>query len=78
MLKHIFLQAAPDFYNEIFYWYYQGKIYINNTKNKVNALFDVPFEIINVINVLPNNSYYILGKTYLASGLSRMFGDITN
>jgi len=61
-----------------FNWYYQGKLYINNTKNKKVMVLDIPNEIINVINKLPLNTDYIFGKFYNAPTLSRKFAKITN
>ena len=60
-----------------FNWYYQGKIYINNTKNKDNIVLDLPSEIIDVINLLPNDTDFILGKLYSQSTLSHKFNIIT-
>ncbi len=62
----------------VFNWYYQGKMYINNTKNKKVMVLDIPNEIINVINKLPLNTDYIFGKFYNAPTLSRKFAKITN
>ena len=59
-------------------WYYQGKFYINNTKNKKMMILDVPREIIDVINQLPPDTDYIFGKFYNAPTLSRRFATITN
>ena len=59
-------------------WYYQGKFYINNTKNKKMMILDVPREIIDVINQLPPDTDYIFGKLYNAPTLSRKFAKITN
>lgn len=61
-----------------FNWYYQGKFYINNTKNKKMMILDVPREIIDVINQLPPDTDYIFGKFYNAPTLSRKFAKITN
>lgn len=61
-----------------FNWYYQGKMYINNTKNKKAMILDIPNEIINVINKLPPDTDYIFGKFYNAPTLSRKFAKITN
>jgi len=62
----------------VFNWYYLGKMYINNTKNKKVMVLDIPNEIINVINKLPLNTDYIFGKFYNAPTLSRKFAKITN
>jgi len=67
-----------DIDNEKFNWYYQGKIYINNTKNKRTIILDVPKQIIDVINSLPNDTDYIFGKLYNAPTLSRRFAKITS
>lgn len=61
-----------------FNWYYQGKMYINNTKNKKMMILDVPGEIITSINQLPPDTEYIFGKRYNAPTLSRKFAKITN
>ena len=61
-----------------FNWYYQGKMYINNTKNKKAMVLDIPNEIISVINKLPADTDYIFGKFYNAPTLSRRFTTITN
>lgn len=60
-----------------FNWYYQGKIYINNTKNKDMMALELPNEIINIINQLPPDTDYILGKKYSESTLSEKFRRIT-
>ena len=64
--------------DEKFNWYYQGKFYINNTKNKKTMILDVPKQIIDVINSLPNDTDYIFGKLYNAPTLSRRFAKITS
>jgi hypothetical protein len=61
-----------------FNWYYQGKMYINNTKNKQKMILEAPNEIIGVINQLPADTDYIFGKLYTAPTLSRRFATITN
>lgn len=61
-----------------FNWYYQGKMYINNTKNKQKMILEAPNEIISVINKLPADTDYIFGKLYNASTLSRRFAKITS
>lgn len=67
-----------DIENRAFNWYYQGKLYINNTKNKKAMVLDIPNEIVNVINQLPPDTDYIFGKFYNAPTLSRKFAKITN
>ncbi len=67
-----------DIENRAFNWYYQGKMYINNTKNKKAMVLDIPNEIISVINKLPADTDYIFGKFYNAPTLSRKFAKITN
>ncbi len=62
----------------VFNWYYLGKMYINNTKNKKVMVLDIPNEIISVINKLPADTDYIFGKFYNAPTLSRKFAKITN
>ena len=64
--------------DEKFNWYYQGQFYINNTKNKNAIILDVPKQIIDVINSLPNDTDYIFGKLYNAPTLSRRFAKITS
>jgi hypothetical protein len=58
-------------------WYYQGNIYINNTKNKDMMVLELPNEINVVINQLPPYTDYILGKRYGESSLSEKFRNIT-
>ena len=60
-----------------FNWYYQGKIYINNTKNKKNIVLDLPKPVIDLINNLPDDTDYLLGKFYSESTLSNKFVSIT-
>jgi len=60
-----------------FNWYYQGKIYINNTKNKKNIVLDLPKHVIDLINNLPDDTDYLLGKFYRESTLSNKFVGIT-
>jgi len=60
-----------------FNWYYQGKIYINNTKNKKNIVLDLPKHVIDLINNLPDDTDYLLGKFYSESTLSNKFVGIT-
>lgn len=60
-----------------FNWYYQGKIYINNTKNKDRIVLELPNVINVVINQLPPYTDYILGKRYGESSLSEKFRQIT-
>ena len=67
-----------DIDDEKYNWYYQGKFYINNTKNKKMMILDVPSEIIAIINQLPYDTDYIFGKLYNAPTLSRRFAKITN
>lgn len=67
-----------DIDDEKYNWYYQGKFYINNTKNKKMMILDVPSEIIAIINQLPYDTDYIFGKLYNAPTLSRRFSKITN
>ena len=67
-----------DTENEMFNWYYQGKIYINNTKNQDKMILQLPTEIIAIINKLPTDTDYIFGKAYIESTLSRKFSNITN
>lgn len=67
-----------DIENRAFNWYYQGKLYINNTKNKKAMVLDIANEIVNVINQLPPDTDYIFGKLYNAPTLSRKFAKITN
>lgn len=58
-------------------WYYDGNIYINNTKNKEPYIVNLPIEIINIINKLPKDYEYIMGKEYSKTGLSHKFNVIT-
>jgi len=67
-----------DTENEMFNWYYQGNIHINNTKNKDKMILQLPTEIIAIINKLPTDTDYIFGKAYIESTLSRKFSNITN
>jgi hypothetical protein len=60
-----------------FNWYYQGKIYINNTKNKKSIVLDLPIPITDLINNLPDDTEYLLGKFYSESTLSNKFLGIT-
>lgn len=60
-----------------FNWYYQGNIYINNTKNKKSIVLELPKPIIDLINNLPDDTEYILGKFYSESTLSNKFVGIT-
>ena len=61
-----------------FNWYYDNKIYINNTKNKKQIILILPKIIIDLINKLPVfGSYdYILGKAYDEAVLSSKFRSI--
>lgn len=68
---------SGDINNLDFNWYYQGKIYINNTKNKDMMALELPNEIINIIIQLPPDTDYILGKKYSESSLSEKFRRIT-
>ena len=68
---------SSDINNLDYNWYYQGKIYINNTKNKDMMVLDLPNEIVEIINLLPADTDYILGKSYSESSLSRKFAKIT-
>jgi len=70
-------KKSGDINNLDYNWYYQGKIYINNTKNKDMMVLDLPNELIEVINKLPDNTDYILGKAYSESTLSDRFRKIT-
>jgi len=60
-----------------FNWYYQGNIYINITKNKKPIVLELPKPIIDLINNLPDDTEYILGKFYSESTLSNKFIRIT-
>jgi hypothetical protein len=68
---------SGDTQNTAFNWYYRGKLFINNTKNKKTAIFSIPLEIVGLINNLPDDTDYILGKAYSESVLSRLFAKIT-
>ena len=39
-----------DIKNEKYNWYYNNKIYINNTKNKQKIVLDIPDEIVSIID----------------------------
>jgi hypothetical protein len=52
--------------------------FINNTKNKKNIISELPNEIVDVINKLPNDADYMFGKFYNAPTLFRRFAKITN
>jgi hypothetical protein len=57
-----------DITDDNFNWYYQGKLYINNTKNKKQYIIELP-ELLNYWNELPNG--YILGGLINQSTLSQ-------
>ena len=67
-----------DVLNIDFNWYHQGKLYINNTKNKDKLILDLPSEIISVINDLPYETDFLLGKSYTEPSLSIKFNKITS
>lgn len=74
-------RVAPSFNdtnNNNFNWYFQGKLYINNTKNKIPIVIDLPPEIISIINDLPYDTDFILGKSYSEPSLSLKFSKITS
>lgn len=68
---------AGDLNDLNYNWYYQGNIYINNTKNKDRIVLELPYEINAIVNQLPNDTDYILGKLYSQSTLSHKFNIIT-
>jgi len=55
-------------------WYYQGKIYINNSKTKTKIILDLP-EVINLD--IDANDEYMLGKKYTPSTITARLGNIT-
>jgi hypothetical protein len=55
-------------------WYYNGKIYINNSKNKTKIILDIP-EVID-INI-DKNDEYLLGKLYTSNTITSKLGSIT-
>lgn len=69
---------STDINNIDFNWYHQGKLYINNTKNKDKLVLDLPAEIINIINDLPYETDFLLGKSYSEPSLSIKFNKITS
>lgn len=64
--------------NLAFNWYFQGSIYINNTKNKDSMIIPLPPDITELINSLPPDTDYLLGKSYSEPVLSKKFAKITN
>jgi len=70
-------KKSGDINNLNYNWYYQGNIYINNTKNKDMMILDLPVQIIDLINKLPLDTDYIFGKLYSESSLSEKFRKIT-
>ena len=55
-------------------WYYQGKIYINASKNKTTTIIDLP-EVID-LNI-DQNDEYMLGKQYTHSMITTKLNSIT-
>jgi hypothetical protein len=55
-------------------WYYNGKIYINNTKTKASLVIDLPDDI--NINI-DKNDQYMLGKLYTHNTITSRLGNIT-
>lgn len=55
-------------------WYYQGKIYINASKNKTTTVIDLP-EVID-LNIY-NNDDYMLGKKYTHNTITTKLKNIT-
>ena len=54
-------------------YYYDKKIYIYNTKNKKEIIFELPNEIVELIDT---NDEYMVGKKYTQNYLSRCISDL--
>ena len=67
-------QTKPnDKFDKKFNYYYNGTIYIYNTKNKVYNEIDIPDEVFKLID---NNDEYLIGKLYEQANFSYKFGAI--
>ena len=70
-------QSEEDTKNTDFNWYYNDKIYINNTKNKHKMILDIPLEIANVIKTKTHGFPYLIADI-AQSTISQKFRDLTN
>lgn len=70
---------GEDIKDERFNWYYNNKIYINDTKNKQKIVLDIPDEITKIINeiIIParkaSNDFMFLIGNYSQPYLSELF-----
>jgi hypothetical protein len=62
-----------DKFDKNFNYYYNGSIYIYNTKNKIHDIIEMPDEIYKLID---NNNEYMLGKLYQQSTLTKNLASI--
>jgi hypothetical protein len=74
-----------DLKNEKYNWYYNNKIYINNTKDKKKIILDIPDEIVGIINSeiigseMPSSSKHLIlnvSQSYLSELFSKMMVNI--
>jgi hypothetical protein len=74
-----------DLKNEKYNWYYNNKIYINNTKDKKKIVLDIPDEIVSIINTeiigseIPSSSKHLIldvSQSYLSELFSKMMVQI--
>jgi hypothetical protein len=75
------VKEMPDKMDKAYNYYYDGKLYINNTKNKRDMIQDISGEemIKRLIGELPEDTIYIISgkEIYSQPKLTKIFGRIT-